>query len=639
MFEALALPLLTGVVSFTAWAAAARAYPARAIEAFVAHTLYALLLVVGPSLALGWLGKLTASTLTGTVLLCCAVAWLPVFGPHLYRDRSPADFAQIARLCGSVATLPLRAIHAPFSAGSALGLGLLPVAAMCIWTLLLTYLAPPSGWDGLWYHDSIVGFAIQNKGFAWEPVPGNLGLVNGYPKATEMLSLWPAILDGRTWLESPTSILAPMLVAAVYLLLRHFAVWQAGAIGFAALFALTPGVALQLRSTYVDMPFVTVLAATLCFIARPTLRTRDILTAAVGLGLLSGMKATGLLVALVLTAVLVARAIRPAFAQRSIAKRLAFLALAVGPPLLAVALIGGPFYARNWNRQDNPFWPAELHVPALNIDWNGPIKFPNIPIDAKSLTPHFSWPQDGLQHHDTRDNGYGNAWPWATPLIAFGFLLSLKQTAFAKDIETRRQRTRLLLIAVPILATATLSPAWWWARLNLHILLAAMLFIAIAAHHLPRRIIEPLLALGISVSTVAVVDSTPAWGVTPETAWAMAQQSSTHRSYRRLMPRLPSWAVSSARQKELGPDSVVAFTDPYPLPGPLWNEDYSNQVRYIEWSGTQGFMGALDRTRAQWVVVAKGSQQYRAVTKANPAWQRVGTLYKNREVFRRPLEM
>ena len=280
--------LVNAIVATAAWLLAVRGYGERPAEAVVAFGFYVVGLVCVPILALGWANGLTrVSLFIAASGLATGIVVVALWG------SARARLGEAGSVLRALVRLPIDALVQGLRSFSLAGVALLACGAIVVWTVVLTWLAPASGWDGIWYHDPIVGFAIQRHGFAWVEMPGKLELVNGYPKTSEMLSLWFAIFTGRTLLEVPNSLLAPLLIGSVYLLLRHLEVRRDGSLAFSLLFFLLPGVVLQLRSTYVDATFISVFAGSLCFLLRPQLRARDALTAILGIGLWTGMKTTG----------------------------------------------------------------------------------------------------------------------------------------------------------------------------------------------------------------------------------------------------------------------------------------------------------------------------------------------------------
>src|SRR5690606_29014597 len=130
----------------------------------------------------------------------------------------------------------------------------------------LAYLAPSSAWDGVMYHEPMVGFALQNQGFA----PVDLGAANrmltpvdGYPRLMENLMVFLVVAWDRRLIDLVPSLIYPLTLIATYVLMRRFVPNRLAALGFAGAYCLIPGIALQLRSTYVDLGFATFVPAAL----------------------------------------------------------------------------------------------------------------------------------------------------------------------------------------------------------------------------------------------------------------------------------------------------------------------------------------------------------------------------------------
>ena len=614
---------LTTLVFAAAWLLAVDAYGERPSEVLVAAGLYGVGLIALPLLALGWAGWLTAASLSALVLAAIALVVIAPWERGSLRSRCSAALACAV----TVLRLPVRWFGSGTWLRGPSSLFVIPALLICGWTLLLSYLAPPSGWDGLWYHDPIVGFAIQNHGFSWVTVPGRLDMINGYPKTGELLHLWAALLGSRVWLEAPNSILAPVLIAGTYLLLRNLGVRRPTGVAVAVLFFLTPGVALQLRSTYVDMTFVTFVVATLGFLTRPTLRSVDVATFALGLGLLAGVKSTGVVIAAVLVLILALRLIGQRWTWRSWMVAL----VTVSATLLVLA---GPYYVRAFLRMDNPFWPAELHVPALGIDWDGPVRFAKVPVNERTLRSLVDWPKPGVQFHDTRDNGYGNILGYWAPLVLLGLLLAVAGV-LSRSSEWRSTSARALLVCLPMIATVVISPSWWWGRLNLHVILALLVLGAIAVDRLAWWLRELVCLPSLGIALWVLLSAEPGWGVTKEMAFEMLSMPPVERAAQKLLKRMPTQAVAQAREHELVAGTTVAIIDSFTLPGPLWNENYSNRVVYIPWRGAANFAAELDRADVNWVTVRDGGKQERVLLATPDQWEVVGVINPGHKAYRR----
>ena len=615
--------LISAGVAASAWLVAARFYPSSPIESVIAAGVYALALTCGPILVLGWADLLYAKHLALFAIACSAVAALAALWPEPQRHLRNA-----LRLLGRATLLPISALARMAEDRSLVALGLIPMAIICVWTAWLSYLAPQSGWDGLWYHDPIVGFAIQNHGFRWVDLPHKLALANGYPKISEMLGLWFVIFSNRALIELPSSLLGPLAVAAIYQLLRHCGVSRPPSLALAITFFLMPAFALELRSTYVDSNFTTVAAMALVFLTRPILRKCDILTAGLALGLVMGMKSTGAMLAPLCLAILTLRII--------LAKRFKQLLPALAVATVLIATIGSPFYIRNYERMGNPVYPAELEIKALGIKWDGLIRWRRDGIEEeRAAKVRYTWPKPGQYFHDIRVHGYGKVLPWCIALAALGALVLLTRSVFERGSRLHNA-VNILVLSVALMGTILLSPASWWARLNMHSVIGFVILVGVAMDLLPHLLREILATTSIAVSLAALYPLSTAWGVSPQAAEKLATWSPEQRSEFRVTPAMAAPAVARARERELTRGTIAAFAYPILFPALLWNERFDNQVVSVDWHGRESFMAELNQVHAKWVVFRPGSKMEKTLrTLGKKDWQRVGKISREDIAYRR----
>ncbi|MCB9620355.1 MAG: hypothetical protein H6724_13030 [Sandaracinus sp.] len=364
------------------------------------RTLVAFAVLALPPYLLGWLGHFTPGavglSVVGTSLLLLGVSraplgrvlpdlWALVLGPwHLARD-------------------------AWREGDRVLPLALTACAAIFAWTALLTYLAPSTSWDGMWYHDSMVGFAVQNRGFEWVDLPRDATqVINGYPRLVETVAAAFVVTSDATWIELPSILAFPALGAALVALAQNVAAWRRGTLLFACVFLLAPGVAFELRSTYIDVPIDFLLVTTLAALTRPRLTRTDLWMAALALSMLAGAKSTAALLVPLLAVFGLLRVVP--------ARRLGwhrgwpFVFGAVG-----VLLCAAPVYLRNFERTENPFWPLTLEAP-FGLSFEGPlavvVRWPPFDLWLREM---YGWPMQGLYHPDVRPHGYGHALPFVLP--------------------------------------------------------------------------------------------------------------------------------------------------------------------------------------------------------------------------------
>ncbi len=609
-------------------AVASWGFARRPAECALAAGVATFALAVVPVHVLGWAGLLTAASVVGAATLLS----LAILGGTLATRRGRGN---LALACRSLGRLALESVRLPWKERSVALLGLVAVLTLTLWTAWLSYLAPSSAWDGVMYHEPMVGFALQNHGFAWVGYEGSnrmLGPVDGYPRVTEDLMLFLVALWDRRLIDLVPSLLYPVLLVATYVLLRRFVRSRAAALGLACGLLLIPGVVLELRSTYVDVTFLTFTAASAAFLVRRRPRAAELWMAGLSLGLLGGSKVTGLLVVPLLGLlglVLVARE----------ARRRPMLLLHTLGGLLLVAGLMGPTYARNWTEKHNLVWPSSVDMEPLGIHWQGPLSITNMNVPkAQAIEWFFGPPKPGEQYHDTKDNGYGNIPPFVIPPLA---ILALLAALYRGVRGPRREDAWILLgLTVPLLLTFALTPARHWARLNLHVVLAAWVLAAAWVGARRRRLLaEGVLGALIVGALVTLYWSEPAWDVDRERASRLSALPALERAAQRDdLFTLPPTETALARERELGDGDLVVF-DHVPFLGLLWNERFSNRVELLdprEHPGARWMEDAIE-AGAEWAVVAHGSSRAAQLT-ASPAWEEVGPLGGTRDaprVFRR----
>ena len=104
--------------------------------------------------------------------------------------------------------------------------------AIIAWSLVATWVAQSDSWDGMGYHEPMIGFALQNHGFRPAPVPRVVfyEAINGLPRHCEMTALWLVAFVDRRLIELPNTLASPMFLLGVYLLAKRFGAAPARAV-------------------------------------------------------------------------------------------------------------------------------------------------------------------------------------------------------------------------------------------------------------------------------------------------------------------------------------------------------------------------------------------------------------------------
>jgi hypothetical protein len=625
-FGAAALPVvvLLSLLAFVASIAVAERaeMEGRAERLLAAFTIW-LGIVELPTYGLAWANVLYPGLLAGVSAAVSAAA-LVLSGV----GRRPGEHVRIVLAAlHSMLKLPGDGLVAMARQRSFAFVGLLASLGMIAWSALAAYLAPQAGWDGLWYHDTIVGYAVQNHGFSIVDIPETLFAVNNFPRTAETLALWFVAFGDRALIELPNSVMLVPLMAGVYVMARRYTPDKAFAVGCASAIALMPGTYLELRSTYIDVTVAAFFVGALHFATRPRLRLRDAWMAALLLGLLLGSKTLALSWTPIIGVVLLVRVLAANAPTRPAATAATIL---LGTMLLLA--VGAPNYIRNWIVYKSPIWPWGLDVKLLHIHWPGNVQVLGAP--AREPPSFFgtmlSPPVPGRDWPDQKEHGYGLGLPLLVlPLGVLGFSKALAD--FVVGVLRRgaidARTTNVLYVAAPTLATMWLAPDLLMARYNIHVPVALLLLTAyLLVTGAWVRVREGVTATVIVTSLLLFYWAGPGWGMGWSTVKALWHLSPHERAGMHVMEYLPEAKVVAARETELGRGDVVAWSEGILFPGELWNERYANKVVWIPSSlGTEKMLARADEIGAKWYVVS-GYSAENSVLKSRPGWQEIGQL-------------
>ena len=606
------------------------AYGSRA-ERMLATFLCWNLTVLLPIHALGLTHALTARNLaaaSAAFSLCVLVA-------SSARTPRGAHLCAVGATLRDLALLPRDALAECLRRRSLVLAGPVLVLGLLGWTAWLTWLAPHASWDGIWYHDTGVGYAIQEHGYGyWSMQSTFVQQANGYPRNCEMTNLWFVIFTDRRLLELPNSIVAVPFVLATYVLARRFSSDRVAAIGWACAILLMPGSALELRSTYVDLHVAVFHLAAMHFVTRPGMRIRDGWMAALTLALLVGSKGT----ALVWTPVLALLAV--AWLAAHTRHRARAFALTVAGSVVVICAMASLTYLRNWLHWHNPVWPVTVRIDKLHIHWPGLGDMGALDRDRPLkviLSEIAAVPTPGHDFADSRQFGYGLAVPFLLlPLAGLGLASAL--VAFGRDAARRLLRatptpdlpkvTALLVLALYTFFCMKASPELREARYNLHLPVGLMLLVA----WLDGR--RPAAGLGASAAAASIVlFGINLWWADPpvgEIGWdeAKAYAAMSPEARATTPPRKNGWtlphATMVARERELGPGAVVAYGEGTTFPSVLWNERYSNRLVYVPDGPPATVLARLDELGARWAVDRAPGGVFAAAQSRPDLWEPIG---------------
>jgi hypothetical protein len=484
-----------------------------------------------------------------------------------------------------------------------------PAALLVAYLAASVWLLPSWSWDGLWYHNPIAAYALQDHSLQWHDTP--IPWVNSYPKNIELLSLWNVIFAPDDRLVDAVQLpLALMGAVALASLCRRAGASASLAAGLGLCWLLLPAVCLNIPSSYIDVACASLWLATVLFLARSDASGAHRFFGTLALGLYAGSKVTGALYAVLLAPVVVILALRQG---RQAVRQLPAMAL-------GVALLGGASYVRDWLRFGNPVWPVQVSVLGRSLPGTWDLRRLNTPPWGGPADLHALWRSFFEAHPpyfvDVRVGGFGPLWPWILmPLVGVALLVALARAR-------RRLPTQGLLAVGVLLFTALLTPASWWGRYTLGIPAAGLLATAIVLSRLRRRWLAQVMLATIGI--VAIVQAWPARDgfhaplAVLQKAWPLSAQE---RDALVIGDWQQDWI--SQREQVVQPGDATVYDDSIELLYPLWRFDWRNRVLYRPWTGASAtWLRQLDDDHARWAAIRPGSESEAALRSAG--WTQLG---------------
>ena len=551
------------------------------------------------------------------------------------------------RALGGIARMPGQGLAEAWRTRSAVLPCLVACGVVFVWCLAAAYLAPSwREWDALWYHEPIVGFAIQNHGFAPVELPlGGMQKINGYPRASEMLSLWLAMYGGRALIDMPNVLLMPMLFASVCAMARRLGSDRLTSAGWAAVACLIPANVELLQTIYVDPALAAFVAAGAMFVLRWPPRSREALLGAAAMAIAANVKVSGVFAVVPLAVVAVVAQLKGSAGRRG--RALATLAAGAG---IIVALSSATYLA-NLRKYHNPVWPdLRVQVPSLGIDWPGNGAFGVVRSESTAqgggVTKNVPLPQlfgdmymfpGRLKDDEQRYiHMYGMGVPWVLLPAALFVALRLAGSLLRRGALDPRARRRLfevlaLLFVCSVcllLSTNRATPRYQLATIAMWVPVVAWTFGR-------RRALQQALVLAATIGSLAVIVwEARSWRSFPSSSGALYALWKLEAPLREMSPEFGGTVLRDpgiARETELVAGTTV-LTDDFVYPAVLWNNEYSNRVQVrvkVDLAATADQLGAT------WIYVQdKGSMQR---VRDSHAWEEIGPLDAERRgvAFRR----
>lgn len=587
-----------GLIACTAALAAGSAAAAGAVYGvgrgrrtaiFVGASIIAQAIIVASVHALGMLSVLSVYTLAPTVIVVAAgLAFASLrhaggAGPFAYEQRA---------LWGGWLRWPRDIVRACRYAG----LPLWPVVVMAVGVVAyLTFSAcfsPARGNnDALFYHEPIVAMTLQHGHLGPYALPDHLQRINGMPRFVHFVQLWFAAFTGRELTELPQVFALGLGALATYGLTRRLGVQKSAAMAWGLLWTVTPGMVRLSCGIMVDVTSGAWVMAAAWAVLSPSMTVARAFVAAFAVALTVGTKYHVVVVSFVLAVALLVRILqrRGAWSPRA-------FALTVGGCASVVLAGVGLVFVRNWVLFDNPIWPAGVRLPAVGVKLASAHDLKDVTVSGKAIglwdqivrwfTGPFSkrpWQGGSARPEDYGDGGRYIVWPLALLGVAKVSVALIKAWRAKQKIDPRLA-SAAACAAIVLVAVASF-PAFVRGR---YYLVAWGVFIALAAWTQANTSLRSRGRLLVFVATVMTM-STLVWSTAKERHWLPypssigarleVPRSERHYTHRHLSTIHP--AMGTLRTEEMTAGKVLAFdTGMYSI-GILWNDDYSNIVRWV----------------------------------------------------------
>lgn len=588
-------------------ALASRLYRESRSERALAGIVLALFAIHGSIHVLGWTDRLTRTSVGG-LAVCVSFA---MYLAGVVRD--PSGPARALEALVDLVRLPVDAVRLTWRERSPAVLGAIAVPLLAAASLWLSYLAASSSWDGLWYHEPMVAWALQHQGFALVEVPTQMEWVNGYPRFAENLMLWACAFWDRRLIDAVPSVMGLVAWLGLYVLVRRTQVSRAIALGVSSVILTIPAAVLQMRSTYIDLVVLAAFLPALHFATRswgPSVlpfRRSDAWITGAAIGMYAATKSNAPLFASFLLLAALASTAGACRRERSFR----VLLHALGAFALVLALVA-PTPWRNWTVHHNPVWPLRVQVASLGIDFVGPSDFGNMQASfGENLTEMYGVPTPGQDYYDTRHHAYGYGLTFlGIPLFLVGLVLTLGRwlgALVAGDAGARRAPGQLLAFFFLTLPIQLASPSHHWGRYSLPF---PALCLTLAAGALARgrslRLFDAALGAMLVLNLVVFSWADPGWDVSHTELAELLDVAPSERPHVRVGNQIYEPEFMRVRDQTLGPGDLVVFSDDMAFVSNLWDERLDNRVAYVGYHGAAAFRARIAELDPLWVAVRPG---------------------------------
>ena len=467
-----------------------------------------------------------------------------------------------------------------------------------VWILFLGLIFPALDWDGNAYHLTYAANMVQSHAIFDQPT--NLVWVPAYPKGAEFIQAWTILLAHTDWLVDLTQVPFMILgVIALYGIAVSVGVSKKNARYTSLLFFFVPSALNQLTTAYIDVMLATTFFAVLALILQKTYTKIDYLLIGIAFSFLISLKASGIfMVAALLTFLLI-----HLYREYGVRIRYYFI-----PAILVVSpmFFGLYWYIKNLVLYGSPIYPFGYEIAGKQLfggvdyeKWSSGISA-NMPDNNfarwwHTWSEHAPNPEYFVYNYDSSYFGLGPIW----------FVILVPAIILTTVLAIKKQKYYILATFLFLFALLWIFPVNFSPRYTLFIFAAGVIGLGFVLDNI-KRASEYLAKTSVLVMAVFTLSiNFMLWSYPP--AVVANQIKSIYSGQGQHGPTTlfplnfgPAYALMHNTVQK---DETIVYTSGHWI-YPLWNDQFSNDVIFIEAQNEEDWYKQVKANGADYVFTA-----------------------------------
>jgi hypothetical protein len=488
-----------------------------------------------------------------------------------------------------------------FTALLLLGLGFIA------WVILLGVLFPATDFDGNSYHLTFIANVIQNHNFF--DAPTSLTWLAGYPKGGEFIQMWSAIIARNDMFTDLTQLpFVALGIYALYNLCVTLGADKKNARFSALLFLFVPVVLNQLKTTYVDVMLCTLFFASMAIILKKKMLRADYILLGITYSLIISIKSTGFLFVLS-TLPLLAWTL---YSDNVKGHKKPFLNLIKPLPwIIAPTIFGLYWYIKDFVLYGSPIYPFGFKLLGKSV-FPGQT-FQDFAAGAVSQLKDlpsgctqriwFVWTEQKdwygcLYNYDTNYAGLGPIW----------FIILIPAIILCLYYGFKKRNFKLLAVGASIIGLFVIYPTNYYSRYTMFIISLGIISLSIVLSSLNNKMVPFIKAFVVLIALSVLATNFVLCNFPPRTVTEQLKSVLSGSERGAIYSNMPGKAFVFIEQTVKPKEVIVYDSSPYFI-YPLWNPDFSNEVKYVPAQNVATWNQGLKDNKAKYVFTTIGSKE------------------------------